>query len=513
MTPVDKNGISYSWRNKTRLSEFELKACSDLFSNHYGNWSLTTPGKSGPIKLSSNMIAKYLAPDGSSVSMAFSGSDLVGHAISLRRNIRSFGIVTWVTQLVVHSDFRQKRIATNLLESIWAFSNDFGWGLATVNPFTVRTLEAATRRRCDPRSIKPRLEVLTEAGQNIEYVRGKKITVNRNESKIKTEFTIDLQALPELLAQAQPPQWKLGKLSEGEEWLAFTFKTQKPAPWDAADLDEMLKQSERVLFEAYDRMSLDSGHLWASHTETECEFIQRVTGIQLGTSEVIDFGCGRGRHSLYFASKGIRVVGVDFLAKAVEYAEDQARKLNLPNAQFVHRDVRNVNMGRQFDVALCLYDVVGSFVEQEQNEQVIANAVGHLKPGGFLVLSVMNMELTESIACTKADVYADPSVLQSLEPADIMQRTGNVFDPRHFLIDTNSGVVFRKEQFSEDGLLSSELIVRDRRYRRSEVSEMCSRHGIEELMCRPVQLGRWDTEISPTDERAKEILFVGRKRI
>ena len=47
---------------------------------------------------------------------------------------------------------------------------------------------------------------------------------------------------------------------------------------------------------------------------------------------------------------------------------------------------------------MCLYDVVGSFRDNEDNLRILRTVKSHLNNGSIAVISVMNMELTEIIA-------------------------------------------------------------------------------------------------------------------
>jgi cyclopropane fatty-acyl-phospholipid synthase-like methyltransferase len=38
-----------------------------------------------------------------------------------------------------------------------------------------------------------------------------------------------------------------------------------------------------------------------------------------GVHSILDLGCGRGRHALYFTQKGFRVTAVDLSAEAIEF--------------------------------------------------------------------------------------------------------------------------------------------------------------------------------------------------
>lgn len=78
---------------------------------------------------------------------------LFGYAIAVQEEFRGHGRISWVTQLVVHKEFRRLGVGKRLLFPIWGFSNDYAWGLLSANPYAIRALEKATRRRCEPKVI------------------------------------------------------------------------------------------------------------------------------------------------------------------------------------------------------------------------------------------------------------------------------------------------------------------------------------------------------------------------
>ena len=347
----------------------------------------------------------------------------------------------------------------------------------------------------------------------IYYLKDKPFIVTDEGSVAKSEFYVDHTPLSDRLQQAQgETPWTLGPLAEGEEWLAVTFREQKEIPLTTDELESFLQHSEQAVKDAYARMSLDQGHAWMKHVEQEVNFALGEFALQPGQT-CLDFGCGLGRHTLSLAEKGWDTTGVDFVPEFIDRASQQAALAQLSSAHFQQADCRTASLDRTFDAALCLYDVVGSFAEAADNQKIIERLAAHLKPGAPVLISVMNMEMTEYHAKHLVpDVFANPAVLTALPPSKIMQKTGNVFDPDYYLIDQKTGIVYRKEQFTGDTRLPAQLIIRDRRYRRVELSAMCEQAGLETIWTRCVQAGHWDIDLPPTDRKAKEILYLGRKR-
>jgi len=180
----------------------------------------------------------------------------------------------------------------------------------------------------------------------------------------------------------------------------------------------------------------------------------------------------------------------------------------LPNADFIEADCRSVSLEKRFDVGLCLYDVIGSYADESRNVEILTNLVQHVKPSGYVLLSVMNMELTERLAKHWFSIEEEPDALLALKPSATMETSGNVFNPAYYMIDRNTRIVYRKEQFRTGQALPEELIVRDRRYDRLSIQQICQRAGLDVLWVRLVRSGHWEESLDPSSSSAKEILVL-----
>ncbi|MEZ4394123.1 MAG: bifunctional N-acetyltransferase/class I SAM-dependent methyltransferase [Polyangiales bacterium] len=502
----------YDWRSADDLDDALLSECAALFSSHYGVWGARGPRPGQAIALSPSKIRAFVPSPGWAV-LARRGGELVGYALGIRKEIDDFGTIDWVTQLVVHTEHRHRGVATQLLFTFWGFSDHAAWGLVTTNPYAVRALERITHRRCDLVVIRERLAEIRAAGAGIAYAADRRIDVDASRSVIDTAFFISHDKLPDKLRAARASAlWKLGEIQEGEEWLAFTFRSQPPSPYEPEALKALLDRSDRTARNAYARMAMGERHVWAKHGPHEIEVAAEALALAEG-SRVLDLGCGRGRHARLLAQRGCEVVGVDFVEPFVAQARSAPPTDARGSVDFRHADARTLDLGEAtFDAALCLYDVIGTFPDQEHNQEILNSLARHLRPGGRVLASVMNLELTRSIAANRLDERTVLSfALQALPPSRTMQQSGNVYDPRYLLLDPAEGLVYRKEQFDDDGKPPGEYVVRDRRYTRQQVQEMCERAGLRLLWSRPVALGSWREPLEGTDLRAKEILFLAER--
>lgn len=515
---LDSMDLKYEWLSGcfARADPDLLEECATLYSNHYGVWSAQVPPPSRPltrVRLSVERLREWFDSDDSRLAYARSGADLVGYAIAVQMKVPRCGIVSWVTQLVVHEEYRQRNVAKTLLFSVWGMSDHYAWGLVTVNPYAVRALEKATRRRCLPGRIRRNHRRLHQLGcEHVGYINKRtQVDVRPGQSRIQTDFFLDHAELEQMITRASSDEkaWRLGSLPEGWEWFAFTFCDQDQIQLSSTEVTTMLEASDQITRQAYARMTLDHEHGWTRHTPKESREIIDYCRVEPHQT-VLDFGCGAGRHAIELARSAVRVTGVDYAGELIERAESKVRRQGVQGTRFVNADCRDVRLEAVFDAAVCLYDVVGTYADLESNARVLSNLARHLKPGGFALVSVMNLALTKGRATQVFSMTEEPDKLLQLPASDIMETTGDIFDPDYFMLDEDSNVVYRKERFTSGSDLPTEVIVRDRRFSTDEITTLCSDAGLSVVWTRPVRAGHWHQALDEHDNRAKEILVLCR---
>ena len=246
------------------LTNEQLEDCSALFSANYGEYSgkddLKKQGQR--IKLSAGYYRKMGENPNMYVSLCYNGEQLLGQAFFLKKELSNGEKCSWVTQLVVHYSYRNRGVATRLLQSAWGFSDYFAWGLATTNAVTVKTLESVTWRKVDPVVIGKHLNEIGQLCDEIVFADKKDIRVNNKKSQIFTNFYPEFQKLKNSLTEVYVGH--LGAIEDGCEWLAFTFQHQE-MEFSENHWNQMLDFSERQLEDAYSRMDMNVQR-WTCHT-------------------------------------------------------------------------------------------------------------------------------------------------------------------------------------------------------------------------------------------------------
>jgi SAM-dependent methyltransferase len=164
----------------------------------------------------------------------------------------------------------------------------------------------------------------------------------------------------------------------------------------------------------------------------------RLRNAHAGVHNIVEFGCGTGRHAALLAEAGFAVTGIERSPTMLA----QCRRVRGPGERgsftTVEGDVRNTRAPGSFEAVISLFHVVSY---QTTNDDVVAmfrNAARHLQTGGLFLF----------------DVWYGPAVL-TLRPEVRVKRVGNeqarvtrIAEP-DLLADANR-VDVRYEVFIED---------------------------------------------------------------
>jgi SAM-dependent methyltransferase len=140
-------------------------------------------------------------------------------------------------------------------------------------------------------------------------------------------------------------------------------------------------------------------------------------------SPVVDAGCGTGEHALFFAARGHRVVGFDFVEEAIRRARAKATKRGV-SVEFLVKDALTLaDWNERFETAIDsgLFHVF-SDADRPRYVQGLAHVV---KPGGRLYLMCFSDQEPGTEGPRRvsrkelSDAFARGWVVESIEPIQI----------------------------------------------------------------------------------------------
>jgi SAM-dependent methyltransferase len=107
-----------------------------------------------------------------------------------------------------------------------------------------------------------------------------------------------------------------------------------------------------------------------------------IARVRPGARTVLDVACGTGEHArLLHERHGLRVDGIDLQP---EFAGIAAEKN--PGGRFVVADMCDFDLGRRYDVVMCLFSSIGYLRTIDRVTQAIGRFRAHTAPGGVIIV-------------------------------------------------------------------------------------------------------------------------------
>ena len=150
----------------------------------------------------------------------------------------------------------------------------------------------------------------------------------------------------------------------------------------------------------YDRLYADKDY------QAECTLLEQAFRRygQQPIRSLLDLGCGTGGHAFPLAARGYLVTGVDSSEAMLREAKRKPASASAA-PEFLRGDIRDLDLGRQFDAALMMFAVLGYQTSDSDVQGALASARLHLRPGGLLA----------------GDFWYGPTVLR-VAPSDRVKR-------------------------------------------------------------------------------------------
>lgn len=128
--------------------------------------------------------------------------------------------------------------------------------------------------------------------------------------------------------------------------------------------------------------------------EDTCQWLKKILNYQSGQS-LLDLGCGPGLYTSKFYAQGLRITGIDYSKRSLDYAKNQALK-NKQDIVYLYKNYLEIDYQEAFEVITLIYCDFGVLSPLDRSA-LLHKIYMALKPGGHFVFDVWtlaNSELT-----------------------------------------------------------------------------------------------------------------------
>jgi len=98
--------------------------------------------------------------------------------------------------------------------------------------------------------------------------------------------------------------------------------------------------------------------------------------------DILDMGCGAGRHLTEFVKRGLKCDGFDLSEDMLAQAR---QRLSSEPVELAQGDLTSFENGKQYDLVVSMFAVVGYLVRNEGLVAGLRTARKHLRPGGVFI--------------------------------------------------------------------------------------------------------------------------------
>ncbi len=240
--------------------------------------------------------------------------------------------------------------------------------------------------------------------------------------------------------------------------------------------------------EQYDKEPFTQG------TIGECDFIEKELNYDKSLN-ILDIGCGTGRHAIELAKRGYTVTGIDLSEAQLRKAREKAKKENL-KIEFLKHDARNLPFENHFDAAIMLCEGAFPLMEtDEMNFEILKNAAKSLKtPGKFIFTTLSGLYRL---------FHSSHDSLETSTHEATEDSTSEHFD---FMTMRSHDLL----TFTDDDGNQHQIVVNERYYMPSEITWLLKSLGFHKVEIFGAKLGAFSREEQLTTDHF-EMLVIAEK--
>lgn len=172
-------------------------------------------------------------------------------------------------------------------------------------------------------------------------------------------------------------------------------------------------------------------------------FFQEFSDLLKEGATILDLGCGPGNVGKFLVNqnKGYKITGIDLSVEMLK-----AARQNVPNAEFIHGDIRHLTLGEKFDAVIISFCII--HLTNDETVELFQKIHELLEENGLMYVSFMSGgtpgfdKVSFSRSCMFFNYYSPEEVVKLLESM------GYIIKAKHF-----REYHWNKDQVNQDVIL------------------------------------------------------------
>ncbi|NHJ86267.1 MAG: class I SAM-dependent methyltransferase [Asgard group archaeon] len=152
-------------------------------------------------------------------------------------------------------------------------------------------------------------------------------------------------------------------------------------------------------------------------------------------NELLDVGCGTGNHIQYLMDE-YNCTGVDLNQGVLDVAREK-----LPSVKFIQSDMTKLNLGKKYDIIVCLFSAIGYITEKEKVKKTLIGFSNHLKDGGIVLIEPWLTIDMYKAGSPHMTIYENKDL--KIARANISEQDGDrsIFDMHYLIAERDKSVL------------------------------------------------------------------------
>jgi ubiquinone/menaquinone biosynthesis C-methylase UbiE len=182
-------------------------------------------------------------------------------------------------------------------------------------------------------------------------------------------------------------------------------------------------------------------YAWKDYTK-EVETVRELirTHKKSPGTDLLEVACGTGKHA--------ELLKDDFSIVAVDLNEAMLRiaRRRCEGVSFLRADMVTLDLGRQFDVVLCLFSSIGYVRTPARLKRTLQNFARHLKDGGVAIIEPWWSKANYKVGAVSMNTAGNDDVKIARQSVSKVRGSVSVMDMHYLIAERNKAVTHHVER-------------------------------------------------------------------